>query len=41
LGGWGNDVILAHLLGDVGAATEDHLEGGPDNDFIFGTDAWC
>ena len=36
-GGWGNDVVLSHEVKDVRTDSHDYVEGGPNNDFICGT----
>ncbi len=35
-GGWGDDVILAHLLLDRSTTHAEYIEGGPDDDFVCG-----
>lgn len=37
-GGWGNDVIIGHRIGDISSTHVEYIEGGPDDDFICGTD---
>ena len=37
-GSWGNDIVLGHLVGNVSATDGEHLEGGPNDDFICGAE---